>query len=282
MIFGKPALPQLIEEGLNKRLQLKDGRKIKVVSFASVSSIAYQDTIRYLYEAADYEPDMVVFYGGGNDLLAGLVSQENRPGYPHRYKFFESNPLWLTSEGSKLRLAKTSYPVLELVLFNFKWIRDYFAEYLKEKLILNAEHQFSVGGLIKESTALAYLDALKKAVTVAKGYGHNIVLILQPSAVSSGMKSQQKMHSEKEASRWDGAQKSYSEASSQFNGLAKLSCQNTCAALNLSEFFLGGDMSIFRYLIHLEQSAREMVSLKVIDHLAKQINGMYLTNEKSR
>lgn len=82
--FGSPPIPQLIENNLKQK-----NIDNVVFNFSSVAS-NHSQHIHRLVEFLDYNFDIVIFYGGGNESLS-YYFYDTRPGYP--YNFFIRNEL---------------------------------------------------------------------------------------------------------------------------------------------------------------------------------------------
>lgn len=82
--YGNPPIPKLLEEKLKKR-----GYKNIVFNFSSVSS-SHSQHIHRLVEFMNFNFDLIIFYGGGNETL-NYYFYDTRPGYP--YNFFIRNEL---------------------------------------------------------------------------------------------------------------------------------------------------------------------------------------------
>lgn len=88
VVSGTPTLAELLERQL--REQLDD--RIRVYNFGVVTSITRMDLARLVFMVERTEPDLVLFYGGGNDIIMSYQG-DPRPGYPPNYVVYESNPL---------------------------------------------------------------------------------------------------------------------------------------------------------------------------------------------
>ena len=84
---GDPTIAQLIENTLTEKLK----RKIFVANFSSVSSNHNQHVHSMVDDLFIFKPDIVLFYGGFNELEQRL---DPRPGYPYNYFYrAELHPL---------------------------------------------------------------------------------------------------------------------------------------------------------------------------------------------
>src|SRR5579862_2605935 len=88
VLNGDPPLPALLES-----LFQQAGRTdVRVYNFGVAASILRMDLARFVFQVASYAPDLVIFYGGGNDI--GMPFQADpRPGNPPNFLAYEENPL---------------------------------------------------------------------------------------------------------------------------------------------------------------------------------------------
>jgi len=87
--LGDPPIPKVVEQELNKTWD----QHVFVANFSVISSNHRQHLHGILEYLPSHKPDLVVFYGGYNELT-GARSYDPRPGYP--YNFFyrsETGPL---------------------------------------------------------------------------------------------------------------------------------------------------------------------------------------------
>lgn len=88
VLFSNPSLAVGVEELFRQ----KNFSQVKTYNFGVAASNTRMDLARFIFEAIDYSPDMLVFYGGGNDI--GLPFQgDPRPSYPINFLLIEKNPL---------------------------------------------------------------------------------------------------------------------------------------------------------------------------------------------
>jgi hypothetical protein len=86
--FGDPALPALVEQWFRD-----DGfDDVQVFNFGGPGSNTGMELARLVFEAVEYEPDMIVSYSGGNDIHLPLIG-DPRSGYPYNFAVREYNPL---------------------------------------------------------------------------------------------------------------------------------------------------------------------------------------------
>lgn len=112
MVFGSsPSKPEDLIPLLEKELQKKGGRRVKVYNFGIPESTARQNLNRLVLDILPTQPDIVVSLGGGTDM----TSLESRVGYPTRFAGYEANPLW--------SFDIRDYPLLKMTLMGSQIFR---------------------------------------------------------------------------------------------------------------------------------------------------------------
>lgn len=77
---GKPSIPEIVEEKLEKILL----RKVSVLNFSVVSSNHRQHLHGIIEYLPKINPDLVLFYGGWNETVQSDIT-DPRPGYPYNH-----------------------------------------------------------------------------------------------------------------------------------------------------------------------------------------------------
>ena len=109
----------------NIELQLsRNGYKnIKVYNAGVGSSVSRQDLIRIMFDFAGYQPDLVIHYLGGNDLMPAVDPRIN---YPHRFVFYEG--------GIKLLTSTNLESFLFSILVNSEFVKFFFDDFITQKI----------------------------------------------------------------------------------------------------------------------------------------------------
>lgn len=153
---------------LEKELR-KNSEKIRVYNFGASSSVTLQDTVRILVDASPFEPDLIIMYGGGNELL----SPDDRVGYPHRQIFYENNPFF----GE----ASAKFSVWDILLTKSNLFRSLFSDYLNQSFLRENGH---FEELNRDRSMMrrveVYIQALKRGQTLAESLGSRFLSIYQP------------------------------------------------------------------------------------------------------
>jgi len=161
-------------EWLQHDFVLAGSRNARVYNFSVLSSVSGMELARIVYEIADLQPDLVIMYNGGNDIIAPWES-DPRPGYPFDFVVLESNPL--------VEHSPETYPAFALFaygssLFRF-FLRDYFTEhFLHLKDLRDDVHWNSPAWRQKITTT--YVSNVVKASKISKAFGADFFVFFQP------------------------------------------------------------------------------------------------------
>ena len=167
---GEPALPELLEQELQKR----GVARVACFNFGVVSSVSGMEVSRLLFEVTDLQPDLVVFYDGGNDLLLPGV-YDPRPGYPFNFAVYESNPL--------LHRDPASYPSFALFAYGSQLLRTVAPAYFEKRFVNLEALRQRVGygsDAWKASIAATYVKNLVRGHHLARAWGADFVAFFQP------------------------------------------------------------------------------------------------------
>ena len=156
---------------------------IEVINAGIQSSVSRQAVAQLLFTVVEYDPDLVIFYDGFNDLMLPL-NYESRANFPYNFQALEA--AW--QEYRDNRRA----PLWRLVLdrsYLYRALRARFAEGEDRKpgLYVGAnarspEEVLNDPGWVREHVA-AYLANWGKVIELSAVYGYRPVCVLQPAAV---------------------------------------------------------------------------------------------------
>ena len=172
-VLGQPPASTYIE----KKIQKISPFKINVFNYAVGASVSGMEMVRILTEISNFQPDIIIMYNGGNDILLPFL-YDPRPGYSYDFIIHEKNPL-LTANMKKIPafylLAYKSSNIFrkifsknyENVFFNLHELRDqsgYNTEKWREKIVE------------------IYLNNLEKSYLMAQTFGSEFTAFFQPLA----------------------------------------------------------------------------------------------------
>ena len=167
---GEPSIPELLE----KEFSQKGKHHVKVFNFGVVSSVSSMELSRILFEISDLNPDLIIMYNGGNDILSPY-SYDPRPGYPFNFIVYENNPL--------LESDIRAYPAFTLLLYGSNLARYFFPNYYKDKFVPLDEERKKVNwgsDEWKRDIAYNYATNLIKANKIAASFGAGFIAYFQP------------------------------------------------------------------------------------------------------
>lgn len=167
---GRPPLPVLLEARL-KEMGFAD---LRCFNYGVVSSVSGMDLARVVFEIADLEPDMVVMYSGGNDVMSPLF-YDPRPGYPFNFIAYENNPL--------LQRDMRPYPAFTLLAYGSHALRLLAPGFFARRLggLDEVRHEARYGSVEwRERIAGTYTTHLVKSQRVSRAFGARFVAFFQP------------------------------------------------------------------------------------------------------
>jgi len=167
--YGHPPLPVCVEQELKKR----GWRNVRVFNYGVISQNSGQELAHLIYHVIDSEPDLVVFYDGGNDIMDPLL-YDPRPGYPFNFLAYENNVFFKEVD---------EYPAFSLLAYGSEMCRRLFRNYFFEKFGHFSEWRSYVGyGTYAWSDRIAqiYAGNLAKAARICGAYGVAYAAFSQP------------------------------------------------------------------------------------------------------
>ena len=87
--YGKPPLPVYVEQELKKR----GFKGVRVLNYGVIAQNSSQELAHLVFHVLDSEPDIIVIYNGGNDILGPLL-YDPRPAFPFNFLAYENNVLF--------------------------------------------------------------------------------------------------------------------------------------------------------------------------------------------
>ena len=170
VLLGNPTISTLLE------LEFKNAGQpnVRVYNCGVLSSVSGMELARILYELADLEPDLVIMFNGGNDMVVQWES-DPRPGYPFNFVVVENNPLF--------EKPVQSYPAFLLFGFGSNLCRYFLHDYFMENFFHLNETRRQNGWKSdpwREKIAGTYVSNLVKAAKVSKAFGADFIVFFQP------------------------------------------------------------------------------------------------------
>ena len=260
VMLGPPTITELIQ----KKLRDLGFTKAKVYNFGTAGSNATQDYARLVFEVADFKPDIIIFYNGGNDILSRRP--DNRLGYPYNFVLWEANPI--------IEPSLDSYPTFTLLLFGSAFMRTTFPDFFVERFLASAYRNGTKpledsNPEFAEIIAQHYVEVSAKSAMFSRMIGAEPIIMFQPI-----------LHYKKNKSGWE-ARNSLTDSHflKQIKNfrkhtvllLKKIADKNAFRAVNLTGAFDTKKIKkpVFTDFIHLTRYGNEHMALLITDHITK-------------
>lgn len=254
---GEPPIAALMEE----EFRAAGFADVRVYNCGVVSSVSGQELARIVFELADDQPDLIVMYNGGNDVLEPM-HYDPRPGYPFNFLLNENNPILTGND--------RPYPIVPLMAYASHVCRRFgewrFAEAFGRLQELRREAAWQSAEW-EERIAATYVQNLGKAAKVSAAFGSRFVGFFQPTlAFKDGLAGMEIARAKKDA--WEvAASLSIRE---RINRLAGESMQGGLLNyVDLSDVYDGVARPVFRDFIHTEQHAKPLVARRMVEYITQ-------------
>ena len=219
--------------------------------------------VRILIDVSSFEPDLIVMYGGGNDLM----ETTRRIGYPHLFVFYENNPLWVRD--------LKEYPLTDLVLFGSHVFRLFLSDYFEYTFAkLPKFHELASPDNLEtrmEKEVDSYFTALKNSHKLAGLFNSDFLAVLQP------MRAFKKNLNPEEIDEFFMYQETRTRLLKEKFIKRTVSTKNLFPFLDLSGFFDNTHKQVFSDVIHVMQFARN----KIGKRLFKEIHTRYFNGRRA-
>lgn len=232
---------------------------VRVYNAGVVSSCSGMEMSRILFEFVDREPDLVIFYNGGNDLL-GPHYNDPRPGYPPNFVVHESNPI--------LEKDVRKYPLMGLILYSSLLLRYLRGPYFKRKFIALKKLQMEAGYRSKEwedAIVRTYVDNVVKTGKMLRGFNTRFAVFFQPllhfKALES-ISSEEQQYTTREDHRY------WRRFRAKTLDVLQASCNAAgIRAVDLSEVFSNNPDWVYTDAIHIRQEMQAVIAGRIFEEL---------------
>ncbi len=239
--LGEPPIPDLLQTELQK-----NNKKVEVINFGVPSAKSGEELARFVFEAIDYNPDLVIFYDGANDIFEPCG--DPRPGYPFNFLAYERNPI-MEKDVSK-------YPTIAVTAYGSNLLRILLKPYFQEKFleINSMKTKYSPDTTIVQKSKI-YINNIKKAIAVAKGTGIKFLAFFQP------IKPYQNYFKERKTTSYDGTSGESPELWARQTIVNNL--KTSPHFVDLTNFYNSYPASIYIDQVHTTQEAKHPIVLKI-------------------
>ncbi len=256
VFLGDPPIPALLQEEFKQH----GLEQVKVYNFGVISSVSGMELARLVFEIADLEPDLIVFYNGGNDIM-GPFRHDPRPGYPFNFLVYENNPL--------VESNVSSYPALALLAYGSNLARYFLSDYFTEKFanIGRVREEVNWGSdEWREQIAGAYVSHLLKADKISHAFGADFMAFAQPILFFKDQPSPEEAdlfgNSERRDYVLDVRQKIRA-------ALVKADPQAAAKIIDLSDIYDDTSEQIFTDTIHTTQSSKPAIAQAMFRYIVQ-------------
>lgn len=261
--YGNPPLPVCVERELKRRGWLN----ARVFNYGVISQNSSQELAHLIYHVMDSEPDLIVFYDGGNDIMDPLL-YDPRPGYPFNFLAYENNVFFKEVD---------EYPAFSLFAYGSEMCRRLFRNYFFEKFGHFSEWRGYAGyGTYAWSDKIAriYAGNLAKAARICGGYGVAYAAFFQPLLFDKHQWSETEM---KILERWPEKEKTLVRPYVQdvrgrmVRYIADEQKSYPFYFYDLSAMFRDARETVFTDYIHVTGKANQKIAAEICDRLMGQI-----------
>ncbi len=268
---GEPPISTLVEE----QFHAAGYADVRVYNCGVVSSVSGQELARIVFELADDQPDLIVMYNGGNDVLEPM-HYDPRPGYPFNFLLNENNPILSGND--------RPYPLVPLIAYASHVCRRLgewrFAEAFGRLQELRQEAEWRSEAW-EERIASTYVLNLEKAAKISAAFGARFMAFFQPTlAFKDGRTGMEVERAQKDA--WEIATSLSIRA--RINRLADAAnCTGGLDYVDLSDVYDAVQEPVFRDFIHTVQSAKPLVAQRMMEHIVERgaMAGLPVSNATS-
>ena len=266
--YGNPPLPVYVEQELKRR----GFENVRVFNYGVISQNSSQELAHLVFHVLDSQPDMVVIYDGGNDMMDPLL-YDPRPGYPFNFLAYENNVLFQETG---------DYPWPALLAYGSEMLRHLFRGYFFEKFghfsnrRLAAEHGSYAWS---EKIAGIYAGNLAKAGQICRAYNVQYVAFLQPVifykrvAVSDTEKNILKGWPPKEANIVQPYTNDVRERI--LRNIREEQKRFPFEFHDLSEIFYDSREAVFTDYIHVNDASNKKIALAICDRMMSAMNTIH-------
>jgi hypothetical protein len=243
-----------ISSFLEDELRSQGFTNVKVYNLGAVSSVSRQDILRILIDLSGYLPDLIIHYGGGNDLVMGT---DKRLNFPHRFIHYEINQ-FLTKSTSDydwfLGLAMGSSFLRDQQL-----IQSLVQKRMEEKVRIFVPPDSEIEHLRVQ----AYLENMKWGNILSEKIGAKFISVFQPVLSFKGFISTE------EAKYISSSVKSYGKMQRDIYYSKKTKFEKDFRIIDCSNVFNEIRDTVFTDYMHIIDKANIYPARCILDYLIK-------------
>lgn len=253
--IGKPTIPGILQQKFSDA----GYSNVHVYNMGVISSNANMELARVIYEAADYSPDLIVFYDGGNDIMMPYGC-DPRPGYPFNFFAFERNIFYDIDD----------YPMLAIVAYKSNLLRmvfrDYYTNLFGKQDELRKQADYGSAKWEKE-IARQYVSALSKTDKFANTFGAKFIAFLQPTVYYKN-----KCTANENKWKWNRKEEYDFNWRVREDILRQVDSSTISNFSDLTKTFENDSTEYYDDWIHTNQAGIEIVANRIYDEISRLIN----------
>lgn len=260
VFLGDPPIPILLEE----EFRHNGLEHVQVYNFGVISSISSMELAQIVFEISELEPDLIVMYNGGNDIL-GPYRHDPRPGYPFNFLVYENNPL--------LESDITSYPAISLLAYGSNMARYFFPSYFLQKFStfdqLREETEWGTDSW-QEDIAKTYVKNLVKAHQISDAFGSEFIAFAQPILYFKEPPAPEEADL---AGNWQRKDYSLGVRQKIRSEIEQSEINTVLKIVDLSDIYDGTSEWVFTDAIHIRQESQAVVVRKMYQYIINYFGG---------
>jgi len=267
-VFQGSPLAKTIPGQIETELLRRGFSGATVYNFGIVSAVSGQELALVTHLLVDYAPDVVISYGGGNDIYTPY-QYDPRPGFPFNFVTLQFGTQAL-ARGLDLRTALASQ------LFRSRVISQIFAPRMEEiRLPLTALRAAAGYRTPQWEKAIidAYSDNLYRMCQLGSAFNFRFYAVLQPMIFQKSPLTETEMKLKfGDANFVSYMRRQHDQASNAFQRLqADNRLEGNCRFVDLSQIFANDPRSLFSDFVHVADDANATIASAIVTNLANSL-----------
>ena len=267
-VFMGAPLTKTIPGQIEAELVRRGMSGAKVYNFGVISAVSGQELALLTHLLVDYEPDLVISYGGGNDFHSPY-QYDPRPGFPLNFVKLQIGARAL-DDGLDLRSALASQ------LFKSRLIALIFAPRSQEIRLPMRTLRMEVGYRAPDwenSIIEAYINNLRRMCRIGHGFNFKFYAVLQPLIFQKlPLSDAEKAIKFGDAKFASYMQRQHDRAATAFSRLqASDGADGTCRFVDLSDEFANDSRNLFWDFIHVNNDGNATIGSAIANDLTRSL-----------
>jgi lysophospholipase L1-like esterase len=267
-VFQGAPLAKTIPGQIESELLDRGFSRARVYNFGIVSAVSGQELALLTHLLVDYAPDVVISYGGGNDMHSPY-QYDPRPGFPFDFVTLQIGTQALAG-GLDLRTALANQ------MFRSRMISLIFAPRVQEIRLPLSALRTAVGYRTPEwENAIidAYTDNLHRMCRLSRAFNFRFYAVLQPMIFQKSPLSETEMNLKFGDTNFASyMRRQHNQAVLAFHRLqADDGREGSCRFVDLSQIFANDPRSLFWDFIHVNNDGNATIASAIATDLANSL-----------